>query len=496
MTGNSELRTLPAWKRPFEAPLILAGGIVLLAALLSLVALVYLSWSSSLRLDPLEEHLQHLQQLQAVNVEVQTALINEVHKENRPGRKVIEKISLDLRDMLRARGYLHQDTPGRILAAQDFLLRDGYSIEDNLAATSRVLRQTLQDENEIQRTQVARTRAAARREFQIATFALFAMPVLLLAVLLLTRRRLLAWSSSLTEMLENVRRSNLAPVHLPDSGNPMLPVIERYNAMVERLREIEEEHTDKEQDLERQVELASENLLRVQRHLARAEQLSAIGEFSARVAHELRNPLSGIAVALRNLREEVSQPDRAEVIDLVLEEIQRISRLLDSLLARTPQAREAPMAVSPAKLCRDMVTLFGYDEGTQHVAVEIDVPDCDCILPQDSLRQALLNILRNSAQAMGPEGGKIAISGKVESDRLVLVLEDSGPGYPEDILRHGIRPFRSGKQGGAGLGLSILQRLVQNAGGRLSLEQAPAGGARTVIDLPCDDAGEEGEGTA
>ena len=481
------------WRRPIERPIIFAGGIVLFAAVLSLIALVYLSWSSSARLDPFELHLRHFQNLQTINIEVQSALVGQAQEGEPPDQRTIEAISGGLGEMLRADGYLHGATPRRILAAQNFLLREGYSIQENLAAAFGVLQQTLKDENEVQRTAIQQSRRAAQREFMIAVFCLLALPVILISVLLSTRQRLFAWSESLSEMLENVRRSNLDPVRPAEANNPIFPVIKRYNAMVERLREIEEEHSDKEHDLEHQVQVASESLLRVQRNLAQAEQLSAIGEFSARVAHELRNPLSGITVALRNLRQDISASENLEVIDLVLDELDRISRLLDSLLARTPNEREPIVPTSVPRLCRDMITLFGY-EGERNIDFRLDVPDCTCELPQDSLRQAILNVLRNSAQAMGDAGGKISLTGTISGENLTLVIEDTGPGYPEDLLRNGIRLFKTDKEGGSGLGLFILQRLIHNAGGTLSLETADTGGARTVIELPCRSVEPENDG--
>ena len=472
------------WRQPFARPIVAAVGLVLVATVVSLLALVYLSWASSQRLDPLEHHLQHLQNLHAVSIDIQTALVDEAANKNPADAQDVEKISLELRNMLRADGYLHKATPERILAAQHFLVRDGYSIQDNLAAANMVMQKTLKDESEVQRAAIAQTRSAARREFDIALFSLFAVPIVLLAMLLFYRRRFFRWSTSLSQMLENVRNSNLDPVAEPDPNDPIFPVIDHYNAMVARLREIEVEHSDKRQDLEHQVQVASDSLLRVQRNLAQAEQLSALGEFSARVAHELRNPLSGITVALQNLRVDITAPDKLETVDLVLAELDRIKRLLNSLLAKTPNEREVHVTTSVADLCRDMVTLFSY-ESDRRIEFEVDVPDRECTLPQDSLRQAILNILRNSAQAMGDAGGRIAVTGTIEDDRFRLAIEDTGPGYPEDILRHGIRPFRTDKEGGSGLGLSILQRLIQNAGGTLHLENAETGGARTIIELPC-----------
>ena len=485
MTDPVELpEERPVWRRTLARPLILSGILILLAAILSLIGLVYLSYASAQRLDPLARHLEHLQALQKVSLEVQSALVNEVDKQDRPDQRTIEKLSIDLRNMLRKDGYLHKSTPARILAAQNYLLRSDHSIRENLGASFEVLQKTLRAESEVQRGVIVQSRRTADREFLVATFSLVIIPVILVALLLLSRRWLFAWSTSLSEMLENVRQSDLASVRLPDRGTAIYPVIERYNAMVERLREIEAEHVGKEQDLQHQVQVASDGLIRLQRSLSQAEQLSALGEFSARIAHELRNPLSGITVALRNLKSEDLTADQVEVIDLVLEEMDRISRLLDSLLARTPREKERARPTHMAELCNNMIALFGYESDPQ-IEYQLAVTDSVCDLPRDSLRQAILNILRNSAQAMGSEGGRIAISGKMEEGLYTLAIEDSGPGYPEDLLRDGIRPFRTDKLGGSGLGLSIIQRLIHNAGGQLRLENAATGGARTVIEFPC-----------
>tara|TARA_A100001391_G_scaffold119169_4_gene81030 strand:- start:29202 stop:30677 length:1476 start_codon:yes stop_codon:yes gene_type:complete len=472
------------WRWRMTRPAFLAAGMVLLAVLLSLLALVYLAWASTERLAPLERHLTHLQNLHNVSLDIQSALLSEISHKDRPDAKAVEKISQDLQKILKDDGHLHVATPQRIMSAQRFLVRDGYSIEENLAAANQVMEEALRQENEVQRVAITQTRATAQRELMIAIFSLIAVPTILLVALAIFRRRYFSWSASLSEMLENVRNSKLDQVELPAAGTPIYPVIKHYNAMVVQLREVEQENAARQQNLEHQVQVASDSLIRVQRHLAQAEQLSAIGEFSARVAHELRNPLSGITVALRNLREDIVMPDKIEVIDLILDELERVNRLLNGLLARTPNMKETLSPGSVAGLCRDMITLFGY-ESDQPIAFELNVPDTEVLLPQDSLRQAILNILRNSAQAMGKAGGKIVVDGEIADGRMTLAFEDSGPGYPEDILRNGIRPFNTDKEGGSGLGLSILQRLIDNLGGTLRLEQAQGGGARTVIALPC-----------
>jgi signal transduction histidine kinase len=97
----------------------------------------------------------------------------------------------------------------------------------------------------------------------------------------------------------------------------------------------------------------------------------------------------------------------------------------------------------------------------------------------------LLNLLRNSAEAIGERGGRILIEARRTEQILQLIVSDDGPGYPDDLLHFGIRPFLSGNAKGTGLGLAIVRRLVKSVGGELHLANSDDGGACTTVTLPC-----------
>lgn len=137
-------------------------------------------------------------------------------------------------------------------------------------------------------------------------------------------------------------------------------------------------------------------------------------------------------------------------------------------------------------LVGDIVRLFGY-QLPERIQVTFDAEDRTCALPRDTIRQVLINLLRNSSEAIGEKPGTIRVDMHRENSHSILTVSDDGPGYPEALLSHGIRPFQTGKSGGTGLGLSVIQRLVHSAGGDIKLACAEGGGAQTTVILPCGD---------
>ena len=104
-------------------------------------------------------------------------------------------------------------------------------------------------------------------------------------------------------------------------------------------------------------------------------------------------------------------------------------------------------------------------------------------LPEGNFRQALLNLTLNAAQAMSDKPGKIAIHGEKIRASLVLSVCDSGPGYPEELVKGGVRSFASWREDGTGLGLSMVRRFARDLGGDLRLSNPSNGGACATIEL-------------
>jgi signal transduction histidine kinase len=166
-------------------------------------------------------------------------------------------------------------------------------------------------------------------------------------------------------------------------------------------------------------------------------------------------------------------------------ELQRITRLLNDLLARARQIPEAPVPVALDALVEDLFALVRYQvpEGVTLVR-DID-PALVCKLPDARTRQVLLNLVLNAAAALGARGGTIRIRAERAGERLVLTVEDDGPGFSDSLMRDGIRAFRSNREGGTGLGLAIVRRFAVDLGGEVSIENLQPHGARVTLRLPC-----------
>ena len=466
--------------RPYRFASVLAAA----ALLVSLAFLAYTAWSTARRLDPIERHLGHLQSLQEVSIAIQELLVR--HMENDPpAASEIAGVSKQLKDILDSGNQLHPDTPRQLNEARKFLDADNGNRQAGLLAALTLIRQTLRQENGLQRNAVADARKAARTEFLTAAIALLLAPLSSLLLLGYIRHRSFRSLETLSRMLENVGNLDFRTWSPPAPDDPLADVFARYNSMTEKLRRAQDETREQHETLESQVRMASETLLRQQSELAEGARLAALGEFSARVAHELRNPISGIALALRNLEGEMTDHDQRERVRLVVDEMDRVSRLLNALLEQAPGSPEPSTPIEIRSLVDGIVRLFHYrlPEG---VEVRFDIDEQVCTLPPDTLRQILLNLLRNAAEALDGRTGHIDIAMHCKDGTATLMVADDGPGYPPDLLKLGIRPFHSGKARGTGLGLSVIQRLARSAGGDIRLSRTEEGGACATVTLPCE----------
>jgi two-component system NtrC family sensor kinase len=229
------------------------------------------------------------------------------------------------------------------------------------------------------------------------------------------------------------------------------------------------------------------------RQIESSRHLAAIGEFSAHVSHEIRNPLTSLKLNLQGLERDVQSghipADCARPVEICLREIQRLDEVAGGVLSLgRPRSRE-PEPCSVHSLLHDSIDIVGAQLSEQGVAVEkvfdadVDTVEAD----SEALKAAFLNLLLNAAEAM-PDGGnlRISTSGSESATRLEIRIADDGPGIPPDLRERVFRPFVSTKSGGTGLGLPLAQRAIEEHGGQLTLAPEPRAGHGTefLIDLP------------
>jgi two-component system NtrC family sensor kinase len=296
--------------------------------------------------------------------------------------------------------------------------------------------------------------------------------------------RILHPLNDLKQLLQRLTEENYTPITTDHLDPLLLPVFNSYNEMVKHLAELEEAKRLHAQSLQQEVKLATQALLEQQTSLARAERLAAIGEVAAELAHEIRNPLAGIQIAFSNLRREIQAPDQQERLDMISEELKRLARLLNDMLDQSRHSPEPAADFDATSLIRDLVALTRY-QIAENVRLEIDAPcPLPVLLPESALRQALLNLILNAAEALEGNPGVVCIKARKDAQGFHIEVIDNGHGFSEDILNYGIRPFRTSRQRGTGLGLAMVQRFVKDMGGSIRLTNYQPHGACVSIILP------------
>ncbi len=228
--------------------------------------------------------------------------------------------------------------------------------------------------------------------------------------------------------------------------------------------------------------LAIRQLLFTERRLQEQQRLAELGQMSAMVAHEIRNPLSIIKGSADVLRKKYAA-EKNEMFDFIPEEIDRLNRLVNEFLQF---ARQTPLRiekVAPDELLHQLVQQL--QDSRIHLETQADnqtVP-----LDTDAFKQILLNIISNAQKATPQEDGRIEIHTRVESGRprrYVITIRDNGSGMDPETLAHIFDPFYSKSATGSGLGMTISRRLAEQMGGHIEVFSQPEKGTTVVLTFP------------
>ncbi|MCP5425373.1 MAG: HAMP domain-containing histidine kinase [Gammaproteobacteria bacterium] len=463
----------------------LPAAVLSFLLLMALGLLIALSWQDSQRLDPVQKHITQLDRLRTVNLEINALALESLAKNSLVGEGILGKLADEI-DRLNAQdSYLVESTADNLQDIVELLVDPDISPQRALVEGANRLRQVVSRETSAYAQLLASVQQDARQEGNIATGVAIGFPLLMLLMVYPVRRSLLTPLRHLSVLMTAITQQNYDTLATPESNPLLQPLFESYNQMVTRLRELELEHQTRERSLVAAVQDATGALLEQQNALARAQRLAAVGELAASLAHDLRNPLAGAQMACRNLRQDVTDPDHGERLEVIGEELQRVTQLLNSLLSSARQIPETAQDVDIARQVGELFRLVRY-QLPEGILLEQRITEAlHCFLPPAGFRQLLLNLIMNSAQALAKQAGTIRVSAERRDARLILTVCDDGPGFPVELLEGGIRPFASWRQNGTGLGLSMVRRFVHELGGDLDIGNLPQGGACVTLRLPC-----------
>jgi signal transduction histidine kinase len=229
----------------------------------------------------------------------------------------------------------------------------------------------------------------------------------------------------------------------------------------------------------------------LEERLHEAEHLSKVGQLASGIAHEIRNPLNYISLAIDHLKDEIksSSPEKQEEISRIAENIKAEVRKANYMVlnfmnyGRPLKLRRA--IISYSDIVERALTVLNDKLKEQKVTVRLEIPDdlpllyCD----QELLRNCLFNFITNGAQAM-PDGGLLTIGAEYFEGMFRLSFSDEGRGISSEDLEKIFQPYFTTKEAGIGLGLAITERIIKEHGGEIAVSSTEGSGTTFTVTLP------------
>ena len=218
-------------------------------------------------------------------------------------------------------------------------------------------------------------------------------------------------------------------------------------------------------------------------HLKRVEKLSLLNELASHLAHDIKTPLTSISGCLQMLRKENISLENKTLIELALEETNRLNALISDYLsyARPTKEREK---VDISQLIKETITLFKGSLGDKKITVDTTLLEKTYVRGnKEEIRQLFWNLFVNSKEAM-PNRGMIKVIMEKEQNMIKIMVQDTGRGIPKEIQDRIFEPFFTTKPQGSGLGLAIVHKIVNEHEGEIEVENQPEKGASINLYFP------------
>jgi signal transduction histidine kinase len=466
----------------------------LLVTGIMLALLTLTSWFGVHHLAPVSPHLVEYAKLSAVQDALVEQFVQPITGESRQAEIMTERVA-ELEHLAGHSKTFSPQSSALLGQAADRLRMIAAQAPDGETALQAeafnqalgLIRRVLHREVDAHRIAIEDLRAYSERQLLASMVLVLVIPSASLVFLIFFRRRVLVPLNDLGYLMGLLARKDYAAAMIERVDPLMAPLFEKYNRMVRRMRDLDAGHTKREDALQQDVDQATRVLIQQQAALRRSERMAVVGDMSARLAHELRNPLSGVLMALTNMRSEVASAEQSERLGLAIMELERIARLFNNLVDDVRQVPERPVLLQLSRVIDDLIRLLRF-QLEPNIRLSTDIAgDIHCRLPETDFRHVLLNLVLNAAQAIPESGGMIRISALRQDAQVVLSICDDGPGFPPRLLENGVYENGSWRLVGKGLGLATARRFALEHGSRLELKNLQGGGACAVLTLPVED---------
>ena len=259
--------------------------------------------------------------------------------------------------------------------------------------------------------------------------------------------------------------------YLPvDRKDEIGDLTQSFNFMVQRLRE------------DRQLE----------ERLREAEHLSAVGQLSRNIAHEIRNPLNYISLCIDHIKEKYRPENKGQagefemLISSLKLEIHRLDKLVSDFLNYGKPLKLNIVSTNIRQLLRDVIAIINAKAQSDKVSVVEELNFLpDLMIDVELMKTCIFNIIINAFQAM-PDGGTLRIRTEKEDGKFILNISDTGAGISKDSLSKIFEPFFTTKSNGLGLGLAITRRVIEEHGGKIDVTSIEGVGSQIAISLPIE----------
>lgn len=237
-----------------------------------------------------------------------------------------------------------------------------------------------------------------------------------------------------------------------------------------------------QQEYHRLLKEKAETLRKAHFEITQTEKLAAMGFLAAGMAHDVRNPLNSISLFTQLLRQNISDPDQKEYLGKIIKEVERIDSIIHSLLNVSRRSRNMSATVRMDQVIDDALDVFApqIEAGNIQLVRNYHVVPPPIKANPDELKQIFTNLFLNALDEM-PNGGRLGIGITIEDGMVVIRVEDSGNGIPDQNLPNIFEPFFTTKPQGIGIGLPVVKRIARIYGGSIAVEKSTSDG--TVLRL-------------
>ncbi len=268
-------------------------------------------------------------------------------------------------------------------------------------------------------------------------------------------------------MIDNIEISNRELQKKNDEILKLLETTKRFNDV-----------------LETEIEEATREIKEKHKALIKTEKLATIGELATGVAHEVRNPLSGIAIALELMQAETENEEHKQTISEILNEIVRLERIVKGLFQLGHPKSLQLIECEPNDIVERALSLVNMRAKSKGVTIEKQLGCGNQFnVDHEQIEQVLLNLLINGIDATG-SFGTVKVETKNCNGTVEIAVSDTGCGFSENDIDKILQPFYSTKERGTGLGLAISNRIVEAHGGKMNISSKKGSGSRFVVEIP------------